>query len=64
MITLQPHAQTWSQQPRKRQESRPSAPLRLGDGFRYHDAASHASAAPFRRRMQQRQREVTNAQSA
>jgi hypothetical protein len=53
------HGQSWSQQ---RRVCRPAKPLRLGDGFRYHTAASHDNASQFRRRMQQRIREIANAQ--
>ena len=59
MITK--HGQGWSQQ---RRTCRPAQPLRLGDGFRYHPSSSHDNATLFRKRMQQRQREITNAQSA
>jgi hypothetical protein len=54
------HAQSWSQQ---RRVCRPSAPLRLGDGFRYHPSSSHDNATLFRKRMQQRQREASNVQA-
>ena len=52
------YQQTWSQQ---RRTCRPASPLRLGDGFRYHPSSSHDNASHFRRRMQQRQREASNA---
>jgi hypothetical protein len=55
--SLSPHAQTWAQQ---RRVCRPAQPLRLGDGFRYHTAASHDNAALFRRRMLNRLREAFN----
>ena len=52
------YQQTWSQQ---RRICRPAHPLRLGDGWKYFDAASHANTGLFRRRMQQRTREASNA---
>lgn len=55
------HGQGWSQQ---RRICRPAQPLRLGDSFRYHPAASHDNATTFRRRMQDRAREARNAQPA
>jgi hypothetical protein len=57
--SLSPHAQTWAQQ---RRVCRPAQPLRIGDGFKYHTAASHDNATLFRRRMNQRIREASNAQ--
>jgi hypothetical protein len=61
MKALSKYAQTWSEQARQGRVCRPSAPLRLGDGWKYFDAASHANTGLFRRRMQQRQREASNA---
>ena len=55
------HGQSWSQQ---RRTCRPAQPLRLGDGFKYHSAASHANSNEFRRRQRQRAREISNAQPA
>ena len=55
-----PHGQSWAQQ---RRICRPAQPLRLGDGFKYATAASHDNASHFRRRQQQRAREIANAQS-
>ena len=46
-----------------RRVCRPAQPLRLGDGFKYATAASHDNASHFRRRQQQRAREIANAQS-
>lgn len=61
MNTITKHAQSWSQQ---RRVCRPAQPLRVGDSFKYHDSSSHASSAAFRRRQQQRAREIANAQPA
>jgi hypothetical protein len=52
------HGQSWSQQ---RRVCRPAHPLRLGDGFRYHPSSSHDNATLFRKRMQQRAKEIGNA---
>ena len=54
------HEQTWSQQ---RRICRPAQPLRLGDGFHYFKAETHGDAALFRTRMQDRAKEIANAQS-